>query len=186
MAAIVVMSVLSAVPLLYQLRQHARVVSLREQKEQQQAELASVRTELAELAQSLNDLGRRISRADALRTKRPWADLLGLIVDCMPQEVWLTSVGTDPLENAAPASRRTNQATKGDPKQQAPADEIVVMAGPSRLDVTGYAVEHEHLYDFMARLKASGAFDSVELVKAGTEPVLHSRAVRFVLTCTWQ
>jgi hypothetical protein len=41
------------------------------------------------------------------------------------------------------------------------------------------------LYDLMSRLKEAGVFTSVELVKAGMEPVFEGRAAKFVLACTW-
>ncbi len=173
----------SVVPVVLELRQQARLATLLERKEQDEIRLRAARTEQAELTRSLAYLNERIERADTLRAKRPWAALLSLIVQQMPEEVWLTSLKTG-TTNAAPAGRAAGFGPRGaavGPGQQA----VVVMDGPRRIDLQGCAVEHEHLYDFMTRLKQSGAFTSVELVKAGREPVLRSRAVRFELSCSW-
>jgi len=175
-----VSAALCAVPVLIQLRQHARLVSLRGQKRQQEAEVATLRGELGELTRATVDLDRRIKRADALRTKRDWAGLLTLVVECMPPEVWLTAVTTE-----APASRAPSRRGGLRPAEPAEQNEMVVMAGARQVALAGYAVQHEQLYDFMTRLKASNTFASVELVKAGMEPTLASQAVRFELRCKW-
>ena len=61
----------------------------------------------------------------------------------------------------------------------------MVLDGARRAALAGYALGHEQLYDFMARLKAAQAFDRIDLVKADKEDVLWARAVRFELLCTW-
>ncbi len=170
----------AALPVLWQVRQHARVAELTTLKQARAAETAAVRAELSAAAQSLADLNDRIERADALRTKRSWAGLLSLLAQCLPQEVWLTSVATDAPPPAA-AGRRTSPTPSG--KQDQP--KVVVLDGAGRATLAGYAVGHEQLYDFMARLKAAQAFDRIDLVKADKEEVLWSRAVRFELVCTW-
>ena len=170
----------AALPVLWQVRQHARVAELTTLKQARAAETASVRAELSAAAQALADLNDRIERADALRTKRSWAGLLSLLAQCLPEEVWLTSVATDAPPPAA-AGRRTSPTPSG--KQDQP--KVVVLDGAERATLAGYAVGHEQLYDFMARLKAAQAFDRIDLVKADKEEVLWSRAVRFELVCTW-
>ncbi|MHC4236625.1 MAG: PilN domain-containing protein [Planctomycetota bacterium] len=168
---IAVVAGLSAIPVILEFRQQARLTSLLERRSQTQSHRASVRAELTELNRSLAELNQRIERADMLRTKRPWA-------------VWLTSLTTGspqaPAKGAASSS--PNGSTSAGDSEPA---EVVVMDGASQINLTGFAVDHEHLYDFMTLLKGSQAFASVELVKAGKEPVLQSRAVRFELTCSW-
>ncbi|MHC4064696.1 MAG: PilN domain-containing protein [Planctomycetota bacterium] len=181
---IAVVAGLSAIPVILEFRQQARLTSLLERRSQTQSQRASVRAELTELNRSLAELNQRIERADMLRTKRPWAALLSLIVQQMPEQVWLTSLTTGspqaPAKGAASSS--PNGSTSAGDSEPA---EVVVMDGASQINLTGFAVDHEHLYDFMTLLKGSQAFASVELVKAGKEPVLQSRAVRFELTCSW-
>jgi Tfp pilus assembly protein PilN len=135
---------------------------------------------LSATAQSLADLNDRIERANALRTKRSWAGLLSLVAQCLPQEVWLTSVATDA---PPPAAARRRTSPRASEKQDHPT--VVVLDGARRAALAGYALGHEQLYDFMARLKAAQAFDRIDLVKADKEDVLWARAVRFELLCTW-
>ena len=175
-----IVAAVSAIPILLELRQQARLAALQERKQLAEARLSATRAGLAELTQSLTELNDRIERADRLRTKRPWATLLALIVRQMPQEVWLTSLSTGEPEEAASATPGLSGTVAASEKE-----EVVVMEGARKIDLAGFAVDHEHLYDFMTRLKESRAFAQVELVKAGKEPVLCSRAVRFELTCRW-
>ena len=98
----------------------------------------------------------------------------------VPEEVWLTSLATD----ASPISlkpRKNHPAPTTSEDQPA----VVVLDGASRLALTGYAVRHKQVYEFMARLKESAAFERVDLLKADKEQVLWSEAVRFELMCTW-
>lgn len=175
-----IVAAVSAVPILLEWRQQARLVALQERKQQADARLGAVRAELAELTHSLTELNDRIERADRLRTKRPWAALLSLIVRQMPEEVWLTSLGTGGPQEAAGAKPGLSGTVAASEQ-----GEVVVMEGARKIDLAGFAVDHEHLYNFMTRLKESRAFGQVELVKAGKEPLLRSRAVRFELTCRW-
>ena len=173
-----VVAALAALPVLWQVRQHARVAELIQLKQARAAQVAAVRAELDQANQSLAELNERIERANALRTKRSWAGLLALTVGCMPDEVWLTSVATEAATAAARQRRPAATGDKADPV-------VVVLNGARRVSLAGFALDHTHLYEFMARLNASAAFDRVQLLKAGKEPVLWSQAVRFELICTW-
>jgi len=171
----------SAVPVVVNLQRQARVTALNRGKEALTEELSTTRKALAELTHSLAVLNDRIDRAEALRTKRPWAALMSAITRMMPDEVWLTSFDTGaPAGGAAVAERSPS------PNSAPERGAVVVMDGATRLVLAGYAVGHDELYEFMARLKESGMFSHVELVKAGKEPVLRSQAVHFELTCSWQ
>ncbi len=183
----VIAAAVAAVPVLLELRQHALSAKLVERQQIGTAKLAEVRAALEEVDVSLRQLRDGIERADTLRTRRPWGGLLTRIVSCMPQEVWLISIGTE----SPKAGSRARPAPLAS-KPRANADEhgmhsgtVVTMAGARRLDLAGFALDHEQLYEFMTRLKRSETFQRVELVKAGKQPVLRSEGVRFELTCTW-
>jgi Tfp pilus assembly protein PilN len=170
----------AALPIVWQLRQHARLAELTRLREDRTAETVSVRKKLADEILSLSELKDRTKRADALRTKRSWAGLLTLTTQCLPDEVWLTSISTEaPPPSAGPTSK---SATSSDTEEQ---PTLVVMDGARRMALAGYAVGHEQLYEFMARLKQASAFARVDLLKADKEKVLWSEAVRFELACTW-
>lgn len=185
--ASVIAAAMAAVPMLVELRQRALSDKLVERQQIGTAKLAEVQTELDEVSVSLRQLRDAIERADTLRTRRPWGGLLTSIVSCMPEEVWLSSIGTEAPSTGSrvrPAAPIGKPAAKSD-ENETPSATVVTMAGARRLDLAGFALDHEQLYEFMTRLKRSETFGRVELVMAGKQPVLHSEGVRFELTCTW-
>lgn len=171
---------IAVVPIGWQVNRRARIADLDRAKNALVAEANSVQGELDQVTQALSDLNERIERAAALKTKRPWASLLTMITQAMPEELWLFSIQTTHDTTRAAAELP-------DPSGQDQAQEpvVVVMGGATRMDLQGFAVDHERLYDFMSRLKDSQAFTRVDLVKANKEPVLWSQAVRFELICIW-
>lgn len=146
-------------------------------------ELSSTGLALQDAVMETRDFADQIVRADALRTKRSWDDLLTMIGLAMPDRVWLSTIETVRLNGASSSNRghlsalveTTNRIERPD----------VVLEGPRRLQIVGYALDHADLYAFMAELKARGSFVDVELTKSGNEPVLRGSAVRFVLDCRW-
>jgi Tfp pilus assembly protein PilN len=177
-ALTIVAAAAAALPMLWQLRQHARLAELLRIKQSKTAETVAAREALADTVRELSKLTDRVEQADALRTKRPWAELLSLTSRCLPEEVWLTSIDTE--KPSGSAKRRTAPAPDGEDQPT-----VVVMEGARRMALAGYAVGHEQLYEFMSRLKASAVFDRVDLLKADKEQVLWSEAVRFELVCIW-
>ncbi len=180
LGVVVVVGGVSALPVLWQVRQHTRAARLMQRKSELTRQTAQVREELAELAKKLTALDERIERANALRTKRSWASLLSMVTACMPEQMWLVGMNAAAGPSGAPGN--TGRGPSG--KQEA-QPQVVVLDGARRLDLVGYAVEHEQVYDFMTRLKESGAFGQVDLTKADTEDILSSQAVRFELVCSW-
>ena len=176
---------LVVVPVGWQLRREAKAAELSNQKHSRDSELAAVKADLAEINRFINHLDERIDRANALRTKRSWAGLLLLLVDCMPERVWLASLATEG-PRVGMSSRGAAASKNALPLAPGHAGPVVTtLDGARSLKLAGYAVEHETLYDFMDRLKQSQAFRHIELLKAEKEPVLWSEAVRFELTCEW-
>jgi len=168
---------ISTIPIIVYVGHCSQKSALSKHRADSQVEITSVRDQLIVLSSAAQELEDRYDRARALSTKRPWPSLLALIVQSMPPEIWLTSLVTN---NPGTAKPRIRTGKKN------PADnQVVVMEGARRINLEGFALEHSQLYDFMARLKGSGAFAKVQLIKAGKEPVFRSRAVRFELTCHW-
>jgi Tfp pilus assembly protein PilN len=171
---------LTAIPLAVDLTKTAQASSLEVRLRPLHTRLARVRGDLKAVAEQREELTTQLARADALRGKRPWADLLALISEKTPDTVWLTSLRTRlgaPLRPMEKPARTASSAT-------AQVD-AVVLGGPSGLHLEGYALDHESLYEFMSALKNLGVFPKVELTAAGKEPVLDGTAVRFVLECDW-
>jgi len=170
---------LAAIPLTVDLTKTATASSLESRLKPLQSRLDRVRRELKETTSVCEELTTQLARADELRSKRPWADLLKLIRARTPDAVWLTALTT----RAAPP-RRPVETPAAAPNVTKPA-EAVTLAGPNGIHLEGYALDHEWLYEFMSALKESGAFQQVELSSATKEPVLTGMAVRFALDCNW-
>jgi Tfp pilus assembly protein PilN len=175
---------LAVAPFVTELRRQSRAEKLAAELERVEDALRTLRRDVTATASAVQDVEMRIARARALRTKRSWSGLLGLLARCSPDEVWFTEVSSpaDAPVAAKPAraASATEPVTDGQPLVQ-----VVTLEAATRLQLTGYAVNHERLYDLMSRLKEAGVFTSVELVKAGMEPVFEGRAAKFVLACTW-
>jgi Tfp pilus assembly protein PilN len=133
---------------------------------------ATARDRLSDLVADQVALRKRIVQADALRSKRSWSGLVGVLASCLPAEVWLTAVATDPAVPRG-GSRPTN------------AEPNLRLDAPTRLRVSGFSVNYNHLYAFMLKLEQTRVFRSVDLVRSGLLPVLAGQAVRFELECAW-
>ncbi len=182
------------VPVLMEGRQQAGFERLKLRASDTKAKLSVVRGQVATTAQAVADLDTELARARALRTKRSWSALLRLVGACLPEEVWLTSIATDPPQPSASGhvqvSRKGGEKSrKGGAQNQgagdAAASGVVVLEAPTRIRLEGFALGHEVLYDLISGLKGSGSFSEVRLLRAGMEPVLQGHAVRFVLICEW-
>ena len=182
--AVVIAAVMAvaAVPVSVDVVKTARGAALERETKPVLAKLEAVRAHHQKLVAQCHDLTAQMARADALRAKRSWAALLSAVTDHAPGEVWLTSIVTTTGGGAA-APHRPARADGG--AQRENASEAVTLQGPTGIRITGYALDHEWLYEFMSALKSMGVFKRVELTQAGKEPVLQGVAVRFILECTW-
>jgi Tfp pilus assembly protein PilN len=150
--------------------------SLSQQVSQAQKEVGSTAAEAATL------LG-RIERARALKTKRSWSAMFTMIGACLPEEAWLTSIATDP--SAPSGAGRPRRLPGSGPDKESDEMQTVRIDAPEKLKIVGHAADHAQLYAFMANLKATGVFASVDLVRSGEELVADRNAVAFELTCRW-
>lgn len=179
LVAVLVVGLAFAFPVGFDAFKSAQASSLQRESDPLRIRLSDTKKRLTESLASVTDLRQQLARADALRSKRPWKDLLATLTRKVPEEVWLTSLeSVRNLENG----RSARHALKPTP----PADrESVELNGPSGLRLTGYALGHDHLYAFMGTLNDGELFAHVELVKAGQEKVHDGSAIRFVLECQW-
>ncbi len=182
-----VAGVVATIPLLMEWTRHQQVVTLRGEQVALEARIGSTRSMLNDLGIEIRNAEAQTDRANALRSKRSWSGLLGLISTIVPDELWFVSLATDPpqpargnrdLRGAAAPGRDVAGATDGTPR-------VVTMKAPRALTFEGYALDHRDLYEFMSRLKDSDVFADVSLTKAAEEPVLSSKAVRFSVHCVW-
>ncbi|NOS99477.1 MAG: hypothetical protein HOP29_02495 [Phycisphaerales bacterium] len=177
--------VLGAVPMTLELSRHRQVQALGAERDRTTAEIEKVRGNLNQLGIDARQLESEIARAEALRTKRPWARLIGLIASSMPDEVWLTAIATDPpTARRGTEDKRTKDDRPAAPDKPAEAT-VVILEAPQVVTIDGYAIEQQHIWEFVARLSGAGALGSVRLQKSIVEPVLESTAVHFQIVCDW-
>jgi hypothetical protein len=177
---VAVVAGLATIPIGLDLVQAARAAALDRRVAPARQKLAATREHVKTLSLECQELKARIARADALRAKRRWAGLLTAITGQMSDELWLDSAETVAHRAEEPA-RRGSKHSSGAVKD----GEVVTIPGPTHLKLTGYALRHERLYEFMSALKGTGVFKTIELTQAGQEPVLQGTAVRFVIECAW-
>ncbi|MCK4659278.1 MAG: PilN domain-containing protein [Phycisphaerae bacterium] len=179
------------VPIVVEGHRQGQVQRLRLKIAGMETRLHGVRGKVANVAQTVLDTDLELARSEALRTKRCWSGLLGLVADCMPQEVWLTSIATDPPQPGSSshelprAARRRSARETGKQQDISKPAEVVILQAPTKIRLEGFALDHGAMMDLITRLKASRAFTAVEQVTSGREPVLQGDAVRFVVTCQW-
>jgi Tfp pilus assembly protein PilN len=190
----VLAATLASAPLGWNVLRRARAASLERQLSPLHADVDRVRNRLKNLAGEQVKLSAEIDRADALRRKRRWADLLTALSAEMPRQIWLTkleSINSQP-GGAAPAPPSSHghaaPAAPAPGKSAAPGDKpapTVRLPGPVGLRLTGYALDHEWLYAFIGALKRMNVFDSIELTQADKQDLGLGEAVSFVVVCTW-
>jgi len=180
--AIVIAAAVGSAPVAVEFTRHHQVQSLRSEKGRVRRDIETTRAELNRLGLEIRDLQAQAARADALRTKRPWAHLLTLLSETLPQEMWLVAVATDP---AAPRQSGPYRPAKRDPAKPDAPPEVVTLEAPRQLAVEGYALDYRNLYEFMSKLNQAEVFQTVTLTRANDEPVLNTSAVRFQILCSW-
>jgi Tfp pilus assembly protein PilN len=178
-------AVLGVFPVGVEYSRNRRLQSLEGEQEEIVLSTQTVRATLNELDTDIRTLETQVSRADALRAKRSWSGLLGLVSDTLPDAVWLVSLATDPA--IAPSGERNfipkEDKTPGD--KEKPSRTVVTLEAPRALNLQGFALEHRYLYEFMTKLKATNAFSEVTLTRLAEQPVLGGNAVRFDILCRW-
>jgi Tfp pilus assembly protein PilN len=169
------------IPVVMHQSARAQENSLLARRETIDGDRSSLQRELAQGTRSIQTLQTQLARADALRSKRSWSALFGMISACMPEGTWLTLLATD-----SPGSGKARPAAKvGNAAESDDSNATVRMEGATGLTLQGFAVDHGDLYAFMSRLKATNLFGDVTLIRSEREPVLAGQAVRFELRCTW-
>lgn len=170
----------AAIPLAIDFVHQARAASLERRITPLEKNLADTRKKLSAASQRCEHLSVQLTRADSLRSKRSWAGLLALIAARTPEEVWLSEV------QSIEAERRTQPAAAAAAKPgTGDTENTVMLEGPGALRISGFAVDHDWLYEFISRLKNTQVFDRVDMLQAGKERIAQAEAVRFVLVCAW-
>ncbi len=161
--------------------ERAEAADLYAQNSQLQGQLESVRADLQAVTQEAENVLSRITRAEALKSKRAWSSIFALVSSCMPSDAWLTSLATDP---SRPSLRRDHSIAPK-PKEGDEEPQAIMIDAPRKLRIFGYAVEAGHPHEFVTNLKRTDAFTRVTLARTQREPVFDGSYFRFELVCEW-
>lgn len=173
---------LLSVPLGMDWYQSARAVELRRMDESLQDRLVNTRADLRTQTATANELLLQLNRAKALRSKRAWSGLIGLVGRCMPRGCWLTSIATDPGAPVGGPHRRQASTSEGLGQD---GEATVTIEAPRKIRLAGYASDAAEPHIFVASLKATEVFSQVTLERSQREPVLDGYYFLFELVCEW-
>jgi Tfp pilus assembly protein PilN len=176
------------VPLLLNWLEGARVAAMSDETQVVQDELASMRESLRNLAAQVHETSLHLERAKALHAKRGWSALLAAISRCLPEDCWLTSVATDPTAPISNGRSRPNGNSGAAPPQpggEGPTPGVVLIEGPRKLKLAGFAGDPGDPLAFVTNLKETGLFREVNLEGFRREPALGELVFRFDLVCEW-
>ncbi len=180
---------LLCIPLGMNWYQNARAKALRVENEDLQERLKATRTELRTRMTEASALLLQLQRAKALRSKRAWSGMIGLVGSCMPPGCWLTSLATDPETPTAMGRMAVSAPVKRDPANRSDpkgADSVTLtIEAPRKMRLAGYATDAAEPHVFVANLKHTEVFSRVALERSQREPVLDGYYFRFELICEW-
>ncbi len=173
-----------ALPLIMDWTNRARAGEMETVSENLISELQQLRTQHREATTQATLLQGQIERAKALRSKRAWSAMLGLVGSCLPDSAWLTLIATDPPTPAA-GGLPGRTLGRGKAESESADKQTVTIDAPRRLKVRGYTENHEEIYEFMRLLKGAGVFSEVTLIRSGIEHPGKQPAVGFEVICEW-
>ena len=162
--------------------QQAEAGDLQALNAQLQVDLERARAELRSVAEKANRVHLQSERAKALRAKRAWSGMIGLVGRCLPEPCWLTSIATDPAQPKGGVTRTSSRKGRNQPDE--PQGPITIDA-PRKLRLRGYAPEVAQPHALVSALKDTRVFSNVRLIRAEREPILDGSYYRFELVCEW-
>jgi hypothetical protein len=169
----------------YQLNsQSTAVATISEQLDHAHARRGQSATRLLTLRQE-------VARAEKLRYKRLWTDMISVIAESIPQRVWLLQLSTDPakpsvsLRTTAPLSLRRSADADVDPTTPAGYDTLVGKAGPRRLLLEGQALGLEDIYAFVDAVNDLGIFGNASIRSVRGDVAGALKVTHFTMECDW-
>jgi Tfp pilus assembly protein PilN len=161
----------------------AQADELRSRSLEVQEALSTAQAELRAVRDEADGLHLQLQRADALRSKRAWSGLLGLIAKNLPEGSWLTRLATDPASPHGASRGRPARAGPSGPQPDRP--EVVTIEAPRKLRLVGFASTAGEPLTLVTNLKQTEVFSRVALEQSQLDRA-HERAVfRFEVVCEW-
>jgi Tfp pilus assembly protein PilN len=148
-----------------------------------QSQLDDMHQEVRRVGAESNRVRLQVERAEALRSKRAWSELLQCVVAVLPVGCWLQSVGTDPVRPIGDGA----PVRPGGTPEAAPvgAAKTITIDAPRKLRIVGFAESDVQPVEFVSALKSASLFSAVNHEKTRRELVGGSPWFRFELTCEW-
>ncbi|MCH8878793.1 MAG: hypothetical protein IID34_02790 [Planctomycetes bacterium] len=142
-------------------------------------------------AKRLLMLHQEVARAEKLRYKRLWTDMISVIADAIPERVWLIQLSTDPAKppvsarTTAPLSPRRSAGSKAATTTPAGYDTLVGKAGPRRLLLEGQALGLEDIYALVDAVNDLGIFKNASIRSVRSDVAGGLKVTHFILECEW-
>ncbi len=136
-------------------------------------------------------LRQEVARAEKLRYKRLWTDMISVIADATPERVWLIQLSTDPAKppvssrTTAPLSLRRSADSDVNTTTPAGYDTLMGKAGPRRLLLEGQALGLEDIYAFVDAINDLGIFENASIRSVRSDVAGGLRVTHFVMECDW-
>jgi len=142
----------------------------------------SLKRELTETANQATLICKNIELAQQLRATHRWSRLLAALAQATPESVVLVAIATDPpkwMRTRPTVVLAKKNKGKKDKTESAPESPI------KGAKVSGYAVDHEGLSEFLAALHAAKLFDAVDLQRMRRDQLQGQEAIAFELQGSW-
>ncbi len=154
-------------------------------------QLDHAHTRRRQSARRLLMLRQEVARAEKLRYKRPWTDMISVIADAIPERVWLIQLSTDPAkpparsQTTAPLSLRRSAESDVNTTTPAGYDTLVGKAGPRRLLLEGQALGLEDICAFVDAVNDLGIFENASIRSVRGDVAGGLKVTHFTLECEW-
>jgi len=182
-AALVLSLSVLAIPVTLNWTRQVRAQHLR----REQAELSDARShvlaEWATMRGEVTETEAQVMRAEALRSKRAWSSLLGLVAASVPEKAWLTAVATNPAQPVSAATKRTSRSRTGGESDE--ATQNITVQAPRALELQGFAPTATDPIQFVQSLKQRGVFQDVRLTRSSLTELDGEAYFRFDIVCEW-
>ena len=185
---IAVVLLLDAVPVVMHWSAHHEAATRREQAAKLEDQLQDLRKDVQTTTTAAHEASLQLERANALRAKRSWSAMLGLVARSMPASCWLNTLATDPDAPSASASAQpSSPAPNAGPNAIAVkplARKVVAVEAPRKLRLIGYAINATDPLTFVTRLREQKAFDRIALERTMRGPGPDD-PFQFEIVCEW-
>jgi hypothetical protein len=146
------------------------------------SQLDQARAEVRRLTAQVNETSLQVERADALRSKRSWSGLIGLLAKSRPDDVWFANLATDPN---SPAATKAAPAARGPQPPKGAATKPVTIDAPRKLHVDGYSVSPTGPRALVSTLKRENVFTRVVLERSLNDADKGRSRFRFEIVVEW-